>query len=58
MESNPVTPNYSYLDWRREHPEYRRNMARIGRSWWMREFGLRRIPGALRIQQFIRAVIA
>jgi hypothetical protein len=34
---------YSYREWRREDPEYRENMRRIGRSWWMREFGLRRL---------------
>ncbi len=34
---------YTYRDWRREDPEYREVMRRIGRSWWMREFGLRRL---------------
>ena len=39
----PGCETYSYRDWRREDPEYRENMRRIGRSWWMREFGLRRV---------------
>ena len=39
----PGCETYSYRDWRREYPEYRENMRRIGRSWWMREFGLRRL---------------
>ena len=38
-----VIPRYTYCMWRREHPEYRVTMRRIGRSWWVREFGLRRL---------------
>jgi hypothetical protein len=34
---------YTYRDWRREDPEYRVTMRRLGRSWWMREFGLRKL---------------
>jgi len=37
-----VMDRYSYSDWRSESPEYRVMMRRLGRSWWMREFGLRK----------------
>ena len=33
----------TYRDWRSQTPEYRELMCRLGRSWWMREFGLRKL---------------
>jgi hypothetical protein len=45
-----------YLTWRQQTPEYRHLMTDIGRSFLMREMRLRRIPGALRVQQTYRSI--
>ena len=42
-EAIPMKATYKqWRSWRSEHPIYRENMTRIGRSFWMREVGLRR----------------
>ena len=45
-----------YSSWRHEDPEYRAVMTDIGRSFLMREMRLRRLPGALRVQQTYRHI--
>ena len=44
----------NYRTWRHEAPEYRALMTDLGRSFLMREMRLRRLPGALRVQQTYR----
>jgi len=44
-----------YGVWRREDPEYRWVMTDIGRSFLMREMGLRRVPGVRRLHIEFRA---